>query len=211
MARAWMGTRAAIVCAIVALTGVVHGAEPAAADITGIWLVESGEARIELAPCGDGLCGTVVWMREPFDEDGNEKRDIFNPDESLRGRKVVGLRIMEVHRKPGKLSWKGRIYDANKGNTYRCTLESQSENLLKFRGYIGISLFGRTSYWTRVPVLSTYSAEPILGKNSSTWTARDSCRMLHCRATIGGWPPSFSLTPMPSGLSDRSRTNASIG
>jgi hypothetical protein len=32
--------------------------------------------------------------------------------------------------------------------------------------------------------VSDYSAEPILGKNSPTWAARDSYRMLDGRATI---------------------------
>ena len=34
------------------------------------------------------------------------------------------------------------------------------------------------------PVLSNYSAEPILGKNSRAWTTKDSCRILRYRATI---------------------------
>lgn len=155
MARVKMGARAAIACALVALGGGVYGVAPTSPEITGTWLVEDGEARIDVEPCGEGLCGTVVWMREPYDEHGNEKIDIFNPDETLRDRKIVGLRIMKIFPKKDGRGWKGTIYDANTGSTYRCTVEPRSENRLKFRGYIGISLFGRTTYWNRVESTSS--------------------------------------------------------
>ena len=155
MTRVKMATRATIACLLVALGGGAYGTAPTSSDITGTWLVENGEAHIEVEPCGDGLCGTVVWMREPYDEHGNEKIDIFNPDETLRDRKIVGLRIMEVFPKKDKLAWKGTIYDANTGSTYRCTLEPRGENRIKFRGYIGITLFGRTTHWTRVESTSS--------------------------------------------------------
>lgn len=150
MAKMKTTTRVAVACVLVVLCVGARAVAPTASDVSGIWLVEDGEARVEVGPCGDGLCGTVVWMREPYDENGNEKIDIFNPDEKLRDRKIVGLRMMEVFPKKGKLGWKGTIYDANTGHTYRCTVELKTENRIKLRGYIGISLFGRTTYWTRV-------------------------------------------------------------
>ena len=63
---------------------------------------------------------------------------------------AAGLRIMEVFPRSNQAGWKGRIYDPNEGNTYRCNLELKGENVLKFRGYVGITLFGRTTHWTRV-------------------------------------------------------------
>jgi uncharacterized protein (DUF2147 family) len=149
MARVKKGTRAAVAFAVVALGSAVYAAAPAS-SMTGTWLVESGEAHVEIEPCGEGLCGTVVWMDEPYDEHGNEKIDIFNPDETLRDRKVVGLTIMEVFPANGKPTWKGTIYDPNDGKTYKCSVEPKSEDRIKFRGYIGIPLFGRTTHWTRV-------------------------------------------------------------
>jgi uncharacterized protein (DUF2147 family) len=119
--------------------------------ILGFWVSEEGDARIEVAPCGDKLCGTIVWLREPVDENGKEKLDLENPDESLRDRKVIGLRILDgVAAKPNKKgAWKGgRIYDPKNGKTYRCTLTVDDEGTMHLRGFIGISLLGRTSHWT---------------------------------------------------------------
>jgi uncharacterized protein (DUF2147 family) len=44
----------------------------------------------------------------------------------------------------------GDIYDPEKGKTYSCTLSLKDSGTLKVRGYIGISLIGRTEIWTRV-------------------------------------------------------------
>src|SRR5690242_17674827 len=44
---------------------VVH-----AAGAEGRWYAEGGAAQIEIAPCGDTLCGEIVWLRSPFDENG---------------------------------------------------------------------------------------------------------------------------------------------
>ena len=132
--------------------------EPAAAQspaptIEGLWLDEKGEGRIEVAPCGEHLCGTIVWLLEPFDDDGRETRDTENADPALRERKVLGLRVLEgVNPKPDKKGyWRGgRIYDPDNGKTYRCTLSLDEQGNMKLRGFIGISLIGRNSFWTRV-------------------------------------------------------------
>jgi uncharacterized protein (DUF2147 family) len=121
--------------------------------VTGTWLVENEEARVEIAPCGEKLCGTIVWMRYPQTEDGVVKRDIHNPDRSLRERTVVGLRILTGL--PGNPDDEGvyrggSIYDPKTGRTYRCWMSQESDDVLRIRGFFGISLLGRTTRWTRV-------------------------------------------------------------
>ena len=41
----------------------------------------------------------------------------------------------------------GKVYDPKSGNTYKAYLKLVEPKKLKLRGYVGISLFGRTSYW----------------------------------------------------------------
>ncbi len=43
----------------------------------------------------------------------------------------------------------GRLYDPEKGKTYSGKITLVSPKQLDLRGYIGISLIGRTSKWTR--------------------------------------------------------------
>ena len=98
------------------------------------------------------LCGRIAWLGRPLDENGQERRDGLNPDPALRDRPVLGLQILrDVGAVPDrKGAYRGgRIYDPESGKTYRCTLRLDDDGRLRFRGYVGISLFGRTTIWTR--------------------------------------------------------------
>lgn len=132
---------------------MVAGGGVAGEEITGVWLVEEKDAHVEIAPCGDKLCGRIVWLEEPLDEHGEAERDDENPDPSLRGRPLMGLQILEgfaPQPTPKGLWTGGTIYDPNNGKTYKCHISKKDEKTLKIRGYIGISLIGRTAYWTQV-------------------------------------------------------------
>jgi uncharacterized protein (DUF2147 family) len=125
----------------------------ASAEPAGQWYAEGGAAVVEITPCADALCGRVVWVHSPLDQDGCELRDKNNPDPALRNRPVVGLQILgglvASDHKP--VSWTGgTIYDPVSGNTYRCRLELDGHDRLRLRGYVGIPLVGRTTTWTRV-------------------------------------------------------------
>jgi len=59
----------------------------------------------------------------------------------------------------GKGKWKnGYIYDPDNGKTYRCKAQLKGDTL-KVRGFIGVSLLGRNSEWTRVAEPSAGAAE----------------------------------------------------
>src|SRR5215472_4510310 len=65
-----------------------------AASPVGLWYAEGGAAEVQVFPCADALCGKVVWLRSPLDEDGCELRDDKNPDLSLRGRTIIGIVVL---------------------------------------------------------------------------------------------------------------------
>ena len=44
----------------------------------------------------------------------------------------------------------GFIYDPETARTYKCKMTMESPDILNVRGFIGISLLGRTNTWTRV-------------------------------------------------------------
>jgi len=124
-----------------------------AATAEGLWYAEGGAAQVEIAPCGDALCGEVVWLRSPFDENGCELTDRQNSEEGLRQRSVIGLQILSdlkpAAHEPG--SWTGgAIYDPTSGRTYRCNATLDGPDRLQVRGYLGITLLGRTTTFIRV-------------------------------------------------------------
>jgi len=70
----------------------------------------------------------------------------------LKDKPEVGLRILWDMKKDGDEWSGGKILDPHNGKVYRCTISLEdSGRKLKVRGFIGISLIGRTQYWTRLP------------------------------------------------------------
>jgi len=63
----------------------------------------------------------------------------------------MGLTILHNLKWDGdKNEWNGgEIYDSREGDTYSLFARVDSENELYLRGYIGFSLFGKTTTWTR--------------------------------------------------------------
>ena len=76
-----------LAAALLAITGP---SEASAADPSGIWAKDDGSAKVEIKKCGRGLCGSVVWLRNPNDSRGKPLHDVRNENASLRGRPIIG-------------------------------------------------------------------------------------------------------------------------
>ena len=120
-------------------------------DILGYWLNEEADAKIEVFKQDDKFFGKIVWLEEPKYENGEWKLDTENPDENLRHRKKLGLQIMRnLVWDKGDKEWNdGKIYDAREGDTYSLYATLKGKEILNLRGYIGFSIFGKTTSWTR--------------------------------------------------------------
>ena len=117
--------------------------------IAGLWLVEAKDAVVDIAPCGERLCGTVVWLKEPR-PNGRVRVDDKNPDPAQRARPVCGLTLLYDFKASGENEWEdGHIYSADEGATYSAKMALLDANRLKVRGFVGISLFGKSQVWTR--------------------------------------------------------------
>ncbi len=119
-------------------------------DILGKWLNSTSEGQIEIYKRGDKYFGKLSWVKEPNDEKGKPKTDLKNPNASAHSRPLLGLEILkDFIFEDGK--WvDGTIYDPKTGKTYSCTLSMKENGQLNMRGYIGISLIGRSESWRRV-------------------------------------------------------------
>ena len=116
----------------------------------GIWTNEEKEARFEIYKCGDKLCGKIVWLKEP-NRDGRPKTDSNNPNKKLQNQPLMGLVFIKGFEYDGDNKWEnGTIYDPKSGKTYSCYLKMESKDQMEVKGYIGISLIGRSQNWTRV-------------------------------------------------------------
>ena len=119
-------------------------------DIIGVWLTTGKEpAKIQIYKSGDKFYGKIIWLQNPL-EGGKQRVDANNPDKSKRNELIIGLIILKGFKFNGDDEWKGGdIYDPENGKTYSSYISLKDKNTLKVRGYVGISLFGRTETWTR--------------------------------------------------------------
>ena len=118
-------------------------------DIVGKWLNATGEGQIFIYKKADKYFGKLGWIKFPNDENGKAKTDVKNPDPTLRSRPELNLELLKNFTYNDGTYVDGTIYDPKSGKTYSCKMTLKG-NVLKVRGYIGISLLGRTEVFTRV-------------------------------------------------------------
>ncbi|HLS95674.1 MAG TPA: DUF2147 domain-containing protein [Sphingobacterium sp.] len=128
-------------CALlVSIFAFAQNADP----ILGKWQNPSGEGKIEIYKKGDKYFGKLYWIKDA------NKKDQKNPDAKLRNRKIQGLEILSGFTRDGQNYSGGQIYDPKSGKTYSCKMTVKGPDKLDIRGYLGVSLLGRTETWKRI-------------------------------------------------------------
>ncbi len=147
-----MKTTVAIFLGLFSILMIPHmlSAQSSADQIVGKWYTEENKSLIEINKKGDKYYGRIVWLKNPNEDNGEPKLDKDNPDENLRTRPILGMEIMTGLEYDEDNEWEdGEIYDPESGNTYSCMVTLTTPDKIDMRGYIGFSLFGRTTVWTR--------------------------------------------------------------
>lgn len=118
--------------------------------VLGKWLNATSEGQIEIYKRADKYFGKLIWIKEPNDEKGKPKTDQKNPNANLKSKPILGLEILkDFVFEDGKWT-DGTVYDPKTGKTYSCNLSMKENGQLSIRGYIGVSLIGRSETWKRV-------------------------------------------------------------
>lgn len=117
----------------------------------GVWLHANKRIQIEITPCEDRLCATIVWFQWPNDAQGLPLVDLKNKDPALRTRPLLGLKVLYGLRRTGENSWEdGYVYNPDDGVDYRAEMSIEKDGTLRIRAYVFIPWFGHTLIWTRV-------------------------------------------------------------
>jgi uncharacterized protein (DUF2147 family) len=121
-----------------------------AAEVTGTWLTNTADAHIRMSRCGPGVCGTIVWLKDPKDGNGRPLTDAKNPDPAKRSHPLLGTMIAIDFRpaRDNPEQFVGRFYNADDGKTYRGTIVARGPDQLAVTGCLLI--FCQTQTWTRV-------------------------------------------------------------
>jgi uncharacterized protein (DUF2147 family) len=136
----------ATLAALLAATQAKAQGAPARPD--GIWLTQAGDAKIRVSRCGAGICGVVVWLKEPIDPaTGKPEVDDKNPNPALARRPIIGLSLFSAMRSVGPNQWSGQIYNADDGKIYASNISVTGPATLKVEGCVGALCGGEE--WTR--------------------------------------------------------------
>jgi len=148
--------RKSIVMVAVVLIGAadlpVRAAEPTAA---GLWeQVDDNtgkpESWFKITERNGVYVGNLVKIFFKPGEDENWVCDRCEGAE--KGAPVLGLALIKGMRRNGYSYENGTIMDPRDGSVYRALMRlSRDGNKLEVRGYLGISLFGRSQTWNRLP------------------------------------------------------------
>lgn len=136
-----------IVSCVLLSIGIVNLAK---ADVTGTWATVEGKSHVEIAPCdGDKFCGTITWLKEPNDKDGNPKIDSKNENQKLRDRGILGIKLLKGLEKVGDNEWDdGYIYNPEDGQIYGSEMKLMDDKTLQVKGCV--LFFCKEQVWTRV-------------------------------------------------------------
>ena len=126
------------------LAAVAHAQSP-----VGTW--QNEKATFEIYDQGGKLYGKIVTLKNPNDKDGKPKVDKQNPDASKQSTPIQGMTFLRGFTAAGNGRWEnGTIYDPEKGKTYSSYMQMEGNDKIEVRGYIGVSMIGRSQNWTRV-------------------------------------------------------------
>lgn len=128
--RTMIARASAITLATTAI--LVISPAPAAADPSGIWLRENGGARVRMAKCGDAICGTITWLKDPANT-----------------KSKVGQRVFFDMKPNGADAWAGKAFNPEDGQTYsgKITLSGSS---MTTAGCVAGGWICRSVSWSRV-------------------------------------------------------------
>ncbi|MBV9961801.1 MAG: DUF2147 domain-containing protein [Parafilimonas sp.] len=111
-------------------------------NILGIYWSPKKDAKIEIYKKDNKYFGKSIWT-------STNRKDIKNPNTSLKERELLGVELFTNFVYKNGIYQDGKIYDPESGKTYDCKITLNGQNL-KVRGYIGISLLGRTEIFERI-------------------------------------------------------------
>ena len=127
---------------IFAILAASFAAAPARAQavgtLDGIWLTQAGDAKVRVSKCGGGICGVVVWLKDPIDPaTGKPQVDDKNPNPALARRRIIGLPLFSGMRSDGPNKWSGQIYNADDGKSYASHITVAGPATLRVEGCVG--------------------------------------------------------------------------
>ncbi len=106
----------------------------------GIWRNPQNSVHVRSAPCGDSMCGTVVWANDKAKADAR------------RGGTdtLVGLELFRNFRKDKTGNWRGKVFVPDINKTFSGSIQVIDPNTLKGSGCLIGRVGCKSQTWTRI-------------------------------------------------------------
>lgn len=117
--------RLAMAAVFIAAAGAASAADP-----SGVYVRDSGSSKIRIARCGEGFCGTLVYLRDPG------------------GPAKVGQRVFYNMIAAGENEWRGSAINPEDGKTYSGKMTLSGSTLVTAGCALG-GLVCRSVSWVR--------------------------------------------------------------
>jgi len=138
-----------LIAIITALLAAPSARAQGAPEPSGVWLTQAGDARVKVGKCGGGICGVIVWLKDPINPaTGKPQVDDKNPNPALAKRPMIGLPLFSGMHPSGPNKWSGQIYNADDGSNYASSISATGADTLRVEGCVGALCGGES--WTRV-------------------------------------------------------------
>jgi uncharacterized protein (DUF2147 family) len=119
------------------LAGAGGYAQDTSKSVNGVWIDHTGQGAVEITPCGEKVCGRVIWLKNPAHR-------------SRTGKLICGTQVLGELRQMAADAWEtGWIYNPEDEEKFSAALKLASPDKLIVTGYLGIKLLGETFTWQR--------------------------------------------------------------
>lgn len=135
---------AAAIAALLTAVAVPAMAEPQGASSTppiyGTWMNPYKSVAVRTGPCGDRLCGWIVWANQEAQDDAREGGT----------PKLIGTALLENYRaeKPG--SWSGTVFVPDMNRRFYSIIQQVGPDQMKVKGCILGGLLCKSQLWHRI-------------------------------------------------------------
>jgi uncharacterized protein (DUF2147 family) len=121
-----------------AATPVAAGGVPQPA--TGLWLNPSSSVAVRTGPCGEKLCGWIVWANAQARGDARDGGVA----------QLLGTELLENYTPTSARLWSGTVFVPDMGRRFSSQIEQVSASQLKVKGCILGGLLCKSQVWTRI-------------------------------------------------------------
>lgn len=129
--------------AVLAGAGIMLSAaapQPAEAGLQGKWRNTRNTVHLRLAPCGDAVCGTVVWA--------NEEAQTYARRGSGKG--IMGVQLLSGLKQRADGSWRGQVFVPAINSRGSATVTKVGDNKVRVSGCMVAGIVCKTQHWHRI-------------------------------------------------------------